>query len=293
MSKYRLPLNLQLFAEDDDMILPDDFADTTPQDSEQPEVTQEPENMEPLEQTAEDTKPAEGQTEPQEPGENAEIDYSPLLKAISEKAKFNHGPVQVDSIDDLVANFQKGLVMDKAVERARQEAAQQARDAVIAEMGMEWNGKPIKTESEYKQAVAEQKLIEQYKDRDLPPEVIQELVENRKFREEQQREKAEKESQAQRQAQFDEFFRYFESTNDRAFDPAKDTIPPEVQAAVESGVPLKFAYMEHQNKELRSRLKIASQNQANKQKAPIGSVTANGNKPAEAEDLFLKGFNSI
>lgn len=279
--KYRLPLNLQLFADGDDMILPEDFTpDPTPQGSEQPVEQNEPEQEEPVEPDAEDTKPAEEPTDPKEP-ETQKI-----------KVKFNHEEQEL-TVEEAAQLAQKGMVFDKAIERARQEAAQQARDAVIAEMGMEWNGNPIKTEDEYKQALAEQKLIEQYKDRDLPPEVIQELVENRKFREEQQREKAEKEVQSKRQEQFEEFFRYFESVNERPFDANKDIISQEVQAAVDSGVPLKFAYMEHHNKELRNRLKIQTQNQENKRKAPIGSVTANGSTPTEAEDMFLKGFNSI
>jgi hypothetical protein len=160
-------------------------------------------------------------------------------------------------------------------------------------MGYTWNGQPITTEAQYKQAMAEQKLIEQYRDRDLPPEVIQELVENRRDREERQREKQTQAEQAKQQEAFNEFFQYFEQVNDRRFDANKDILPQEVIDAVAKGQPLKFAYMEHHNKTLRDQLKIAKQNQSNSKKAPVGSVTAGGGVKTDPEDLFLQGFNSI
>jgi hypothetical protein len=180
---------------------------------------------------------------------------------------------------------------EKAVERARVEAAQQAKDSLIAEMGYTWNGQPITTETEYKQALAEQKLIEQYRDRDLPPEVIQELVESRRDREERQQEKAARDADAKVQSEYKDFLETFQSMNERQFTD-KDTIPQEVWDAVNKGQPLKFAYLEHHNKELRNQLKIAKQNQANTKKAPVGSVTAGGGTRTEGTDAFLDGFNS-
>lgn len=264
---------------EDDIILPEDYVETPSQDSETTvEEQQEPEFEEPIDPNAEYTKPAEEPTEPSEPVEQPQ----------KIKIKFNHEERELD-IEEAAQLAQKGMVFDKAIERERQ----QARDSVIAEMGYTWNDKPITTEAEYKQAMMEQKIIEQYKDRDLPPEVIQELMESRRDREERQREKVAQEEQAKKQTEYNEFFQYFESVNDRKFDPEKDSLPPEVMAAVEKGANLKYAYMEHHNKELRNRLKIQSQNQANKQKAPVGSVTVNGGTNTASDDLFLEGFNSI
>lgn len=183
---------------------------------------------------------------------------------------------------------QKGLNYERAVERAKQEA----RDTYIAEQGYTWNDKPITNESEYKQALAEQEMINKYKDRDLPPEVIQELVESRRDREERQREKQEKAEQEKQQKTFEEFFNYFESANDRRFDPKTDILPQEVIDLAESGVPLKYAYMDYHNKQLKNSLKVSKQNETNSKKAPVGSVTAHGNNKSEPEDDFLLGFNS-
>jgi hypothetical protein len=266
---------------DEDMILPDDFVETPPQADEQPVDMQEA-DFEDTEQAAEDTKPADEPTEPQEPG------TQPLKIPV----KFNHQDMEL-TVEEAAALAQKGMNYEKAIERARQEAAQQAKDALIADMGYTWNGKPITTEAEYKQALQEQELINKYKDRDLPEEVIRELVENRRFREEQQRERAEKEEQAKQQAQYNEFFAFFEEVNERPFDAKKDTIPAEVQEAVQNGQSLMTAYMRHHAKEMRNQLKIAKQNQANTRKAPIGSVTAGGGTRTEAVDPFMEGFNSI
>jgi hypothetical protein len=266
---------------DEDMILPDDFVDTPA--AEEPADTQESATEDfDTETIGEDTKP---------PSDNVESTQE-SEKPQKLKVKFNHEERELD-FEEAAQLAQKGMNYEKAVERARQEAAQQARDSVIAEMGYTWNGQPITTEAQYKQAMAEQKLIEQYRDRDLPPEVIQELVENRRDREERQREKQTQAEQAKQQEAFNEFFQYFEQVNDRRFDANKDILPQEVIDAVAKGQPLKFAYMEHHNKTLRDQLKIAKQNQSNSKKAPVGSVTAGGGVKTDPEDLFLQGFNSI
>lgn len=276
MTNNALPMN-----EGEDMILPDDF-DTEPQGGETLGDEQN-EGIESVETPGigEDTKPtiegAEGTQEPQTTPQKIKI-------------KYNHEEREID-VEEAAALAQKGLNYEKAIERARQEAAQKARDEVIASMGMTWNGKPITTEAEYKQALAEQELINKYSD--LPDEVRQELLESRRDREERQREKREREEAEKRQAAFNEFFDYFKAANDREFDPQKDVIPLEVQEAVQKGVPLKYAYMEYHNKELRNQLKIAKQNQTNLKKAPVGSVTAGGGTKTEPEDDFLAGFNSI
>ena len=297
--QFSLPLDLQLFAgeeftegefsgEDfigeDEMFLPDDFVDTAPQvDDTSSNAQNEPvEGVQGQEVGEDTTPPTEAPEAPQEPQNTPQ----------TLKIKFNHEEREIP-IEEAAVLAQKGMNYEKAIERARQEAAQQARDAFIAEMGWSWNGKPITTEAEYKQALLEQELINKYKDRDLPPEVIQELIENRRYREEWQQEKQAREAEAKRQAEFDEFFRYFESVNERHFDPQKDVIPQEVWDAVNMGVPLKYAYMEHHNKELRNQLKIAKQNQENLKKSPVGSVTAGGGVDTEPEDDFLAGFNSV
>jgi hypothetical protein len=278
MRKFHLPLDLQLFAgEDDDMILPDDFeslpADESMDDTIEPVEDLDTETAE--EPTSETTEPVEDTQEPETPQQR-------MLKL-----KVDRGEREVPE-EEAILLAQKGLNYERGIERAKQEA----RDAYIAEQKYTWNDKPITNEAEYKQAMAEQEMINKYKDRDLPPEVIQELVESRRDREERQKEKQAKEEQEKQQTAYNEFFDYFESVNERKFDPKTDMLPQEVIDAADKGKPLMYAYMEHHNKQLRNSLKVAKQNETNSKKAPVGSVTAHGNNKTEPEDAFLSGFNS-
>lgn len=271
MTKHKYTLNLQLFAEDDDdMILPDDYEETPSEESQ--EDTQDLEETE--QPQAEDTKPADEATEPPTP--------APF------KLKYNGQEREVPA-EEGYALMQKGLNYEKAQERA----AQQARDTYIAEQGHVWNGKPVTTEAEYKNAIAEQSLMKQYEEQDLPAELVEELLAGRRDREERAKEREAQTAEAAKNADLTEFLTYFQATNERAFDPNKDAIPQSVWDAHNNGVPLRFAYMEHHNKELRNQLKIAKTNETNTKKAPVSSVTAHGSNSVDAEDDFMAGFNSV
>ncbi len=262
---------------EEDIILPDDFEATPSVETQgEQQVTSD------AEPTVEDTTPTDEQSEPTEP-----VQEEPKLKL-----KYNSEEREI-SLEEAKILAQKGLNYEKAIERAQQEATQRARDSWIAEQGYTWNDKPITTEAEYKQARAEEDLFNKYRDRDLPEEVIRELVESRRDREERNREKQQNEVKAKEDANLQEFLQYFKDTNDRDFDTAKDSIPAEVWEVSNRGVPLKYAYMEHHAKELSTTVKVLKQNELNKQKAPIGSITAHGSNEVASEDDFEKGFNSV
>ncbi|KRE33289.1 hypothetical protein [Paenibacillus sp. Soil724D2] len=262
---------------DDDMILDDGF--DLPVDDASDEITHEPSDFE-----SEQASVEEPTSEPTTPVEETKED-TPQQRML--KLKVDRGEREVPE-EEAILLAQKGLNYERAVERAKQEA----RDTYIAEQGYTWNDKPITNEAEYKQALAEQDLMKKYQDKDLPPEVIQELIESRRDREERQQEKQAKEEEAKQQKSYDDFFQYFESVNERRFDPKTDTLPQEVIEAANNGQPLKYAYMEHFTKQLRNSLKVSKQNETNQKKAPVGSVSAYGNNSKEPSDPFLEGFNS-
>jgi hypothetical protein len=56
---------------------------------------------------------------------------------------------------------------------------------------------------------------------------------------------------------------------------------------------LKFAYMQHDNAQLRAQLQTLKQNEQNKQRAPISGTTQYGGAEATSQDPFEIGFNSI
>jgi hypothetical protein len=60
----------------------------------------------------------ENQTETEETSkEEDKDDYKALLDELSKKVKYNKESVQIDSIDDVVSNYQKGLNYDKLQEK--------------------------------------------------------------------------------------------------------------------------------------------------------------------------------
>lgn len=263
--------------ENEDVILPDDYQEAPPQ-AQEPSTEEVTDDFEPTPQEqptdlAEDTKPAGEETQP-------------VTEPQKIKVKYNHEEQEID-YDEAVPLIQKGMNYDKALERAKQEA----RDAVIAEQGYEWNGKQITTEAEYKQALQEKELIEKYKD--LPEELVQEILDNRRFRDEYEADKQAKTEEEKSNQEFQEFFDYFKQANGRDYNPAKDQIPPEVWEANKNGTPLKYAFMEHHNNQLKSQLQTKKQNEENALKSPVGSLSSHGSTEVAEEDDFMRGFNSI
>jgi len=251
---------------DDDVILPDDYGQE--EQSEQFETVD----------TEEDTKPTE-ETE----------SYEPVTEEPQKiKIKYNHEEREIP-VDEAQALVQKGMNYEKAVERARQEA----KDAFIAEQGYVWNGNPITTEADYKNALQEQELMQKYQNQNLPEEVISELIEGRKFREQLQSETKTKQEEEKANADFQEFFGFFREANGRDYNPNNDKIPDQVWQTVSKGVPLKYAYMEHQNQELQGQVKVLKQNKQNEDKAPVQGITTHGSQETAIEDDFLRGFDSI
>ena len=168
-------------------------------------------------------------------------------------------------------------IITKRLEREREtvtkKTAQEARDAYIAEQSYEWNGNPIKTEAEYKQALEEQKLREKYSD--LPEDVQNELIESKKFREDYTKQQAESQKQAKQQEDYKQFLETFPDT-----DP-KD-IPQTVWDEVNKGRSLVDSFTRHENQILKEKLaklteteKIEQQNSENAQ-VSTGSVTGKG-----------------
>jgi hypothetical protein len=252
--------------ENEDMILPDDFEmDTTPD-----EVTETDDSTQEVESTEQSTEQPE---------------QTPFLKV-----KYNKEEMELDE-ERARELAQKGLNYDKTLERL-QALESDPRLAFIEQLASQHNMTP----QEYIEAVKqqqEQERINQLVEQGISEEIAQELLENRKFREQFDAEKKAKAEEEKKNADYNEFFDYYREANGRDFVPNQDTIPQSVWDATEKGVPLKFAYMMHENSQLRNQLTTLKQNESNAKKAPVGSVTAHGGNQIESEDDFLAGFNSI
>src|SRR5690606_3534044 len=91
-------------------------------------------------------------------------------------------------------------------EREAAEKAQAARDEAIAALGHTFpDGRPVRTEAELKQAREEERLWAQYEQRGYDTEIIQELVEGKKFREQYQQTQQTLEQQQRAQEDYQAF----------------------------------------------------------------------------------------
>jgi hypothetical protein len=256
---------------DEDMILPDDF--------------EMPTEAEPVE----DTTPTESTEEPietteQEPTEQP-TEQTPFLKV-----KYNKEEMELDE-ERTRELAQKGLNYDKVQEKL-QALESDPRLTFVQELAQQFN----MSVPEYLEAVKAQKeeqRIQELVEQGISQELAQEMLENRKFREQFEAEKKAKADEAKKNEEYNEFFEHFRQANGRDYQPNTDAIPESVWEAANNGVPLKFAYMQHQNQVLQQQLQTLKQNQSNAQKAPVGSVTNHGSTETASEDLFMQGFNSI
>jgi hypothetical protein len=253
---------------EDDVILPDDFQDDLPQSE---EIT-ENESVEPTQEVE--------TTESQEQAEQTSF----------LKVKYNKEEMELDEATAREL-AQKGLNYDKTIERL-QALESDPRLSFIESLANQHGMSP----QEYMEAVQqqqEQQRIDQLVEQGISEEVAQEMLENRKFREQFESEKKAKAAEEKKNADYNEFFDYFRQANDRDFNAQSDEIPQSVWEATEKGVPLKYAYMEHQNSQFKNQLQTLKQNESNAKKAPVGSITQHGSTQVESDDDFLAGFNSI
>jgi hypothetical protein len=195
----------------------------------------------------------------------------------TEQVETNVETVNADSVS-ATADKQETKPVQSAEDNARfaevrRKAEAEARDKVIDEMyGASHN---IHTYAEYQASIERQKqeehdqtIREQYEAKGLPDDVVEELVEWKKDREQSKAEKEEKQKQAQRDADMMDFIKEFP-------DVKPDDIPVEVWQANERGVPLRYAYAEHAYKMAKKAEEIAKANAENA-KSSTGTVTGDG-----------------
>lgn len=242
------------------------------------------------EETNEESEPSEAQ----EDNSEDDVDYTPLLKALSGKIKYNKEEVNVDSIEDLISNYQKGLNYDKKVqelENLQNSKLEKYARTKADELGIsvdDYMDRVEKYEEEQKKAQEEQELDEMIEN-GVPDSLAREILAGRQLRIEYQKMKNEmkewKESTQKEEAknkEYNEFLEKFPDVN-------PEDIPKQVFEDAEKSS-LTEAYMKWQLNELKSQLKVAKTNEKNAT-ASVGSVTSTGpTKENHSTDLFLEGF---
>ena len=262
------------------------------------DVNEEVINEENSEEASEETEKSE-ETEESEPSKSEEskdeVDFKPLLDALKGKIKYNKEEVNVDSIEDLISNYQKGLNYDKKVqelENLQNSKLEKYAKSKADELGItveEYMDRVEKYEEEQKKAQEEQELEEMIEN-GVPDSLAREILAGRQLRFEYQKMKNEmkewKEStqkEEEKNKKYQEFLEKFPDVN-------PEDIPKEVFEEAEKSS-LSNAYMKWKLKDLEKQLSVAKTNEKNAN-STVGSTTETGQTKEKHEvDLFLEGFD--
>ena len=262
------------FAEIDDEVIKDESNESD--EAEQSEETEE-------------SKPSESEES------KDEVDFTPLLKALSGKIKYNKEEVNVDSIEDLITGYQKGLNYDKKLqelENLQNSKLEKYAKSKAEELGITVDEYMDRVEQYEKdqQKAREEEQLEEMINNGVPDSIAREVIATSQLRRELQKKenelKAREEAQAKEKAknkEYEDFLKEFPDVN-------PEDIPKEVFENAENSS-LSSAYMKWQLKELQNQLSVAKTNEKNKE-AVVGGVTDTGpTKENHEVDLFLEGFN--
>lgn len=249
------------------------------------------------EETNETQKPTEEQEDNSE--DNEEVDLQPLLKALSGKIKYNKEEVNVKSIEDLVAGYQKGLNYDKKLQeledlqKAHNTRLEQYAQEKADSLGISVDEYMDRVEKYEEQQKRQQELDElnELVDAGAPESLAKELIAGREQRRQLQKElaeiRAEREAskkEAEKDKEYQDFITQFP-------DVKPDDIPKEVFEEAEKTT-LTNAYMKWKLKDLENQLSVVEKNEKNS-KSAIGRTTDNGTvKENHKRDFFLEGFES-
>ena len=256
------------------------------------EVIAEQPEEEPVE---EETK--ENETPNQDPEDNSkteEVDFKPLLDALKGKIKYNKEEVNVESIEDLIENYQKGLNYDKKLQELEnlqnsrlEKYAKEKADALGISVDEYMNQVEAYEKQQERQREADE--LEDLINAGTPESIAKELIASRQQRKQIQQElndiKAEREADKKEKERTKEYQDFLEEFPDVK----PESIPKEVFEDAERSS-LKEAYMKWKLKELEKEISISKTNEKNK-KSSVGSTTESGPTNEKHEsDPFLEGF---
>lgn len=237
----------------------------------------------------------ENQTETEETSKEEDKDnYKALLDELSKKVKYNKESVQIDSIDDVVSNYQKGLNYDKLVEKLNNLEHSKAMSYITnkaSELGMSVDDymEQVENYEKEQEKQREQEKLEEMISNGVPEDVAKEVIATSQLRKELQaeknkleKEKKEKLDKESKDKEYADFIKEFPDVN------AED-IPKDVFLNAENSS-LREAYMKYQLEEQKKQIEILKKQNENKSSS-VGSTTEFGGKENKATDPFLEGWD--
>ena len=253
------------------------------------EIIEEGESSE--EETNEDSEPSETQ---EDNSEDEKVDFKPLLEELSKKVKYNKENVSIESLEDLINGYQKGLNYDKIQEKLENLQNSKAETYIrnkADELGItvdEYMDQVEDYEKKQKEE-REKERLEEMVENGVPEELAREVIATAELRKQLQkkenelkeREEASKKKEKEEQ-EYQDFLKNFPDVN-------PDDIPKEVFEDAENS-DLSSAYMKYKLKDLENQLKVAKQNEENSA-STVGGVTETGTtQENHTKDPFLEGF---
>ena len=244
------------------------------------------------EETNEGSEPSETQEDNSK--DEKEVDFKPFLDALSKMVKYNKENVTIESIDDLVNGFQKGLNYDKKVQELENLQNSEGLKYIkekADEMGItpEEYIRRVKDYEKQQEEERNQERLEEMVESGVPEDLAREVLATAELRrqlQEKENELKEREQETMRQEEeekeYENFLKNFPDVN-------PEDIPKEVfEEAVNSD--LSSAYMKYKLKDLETQLKVAKQNEENAA-STVGGVTETGTTHENhVNDPFLDGF---
>ena len=239
----------------------------------------------------------DNQTEPKEESKEEDADnYKPFLDELSKKIKYNKESVNVESIDDVVSNYQKGLNYDKLQEKLNNLENSKAMSYInnkAAELGMSVDEYMDQVENYEKEQEKkrEQEKLEEMISNGVPEDIAKEVVATSQLRKELQAEKNKlakeqkaREEKESKDKEYADFIKKFP-------DVKTEDIPKDVFLNAENnGLTIIEAYKEYLIEEQKKQIEILKKQNENKSSS-IGSTTEFGGKENEATDPFLEGWD--
>lgn len=243
-----------------------------------------------VEETLAEEEEGETEVEP----EPEEVDFKPLLNKLSENIKYMDNEITIESLEDVIEKYQKGLDYDRKTDKLKE--LENSDEMKYLKSKAEESGMTTKEyiqalqEYEIKQQEAqEQEELEEMIDSGVAEHIAKKVIETNRVARELQKEKAKlqeeaktKELQTKKDAENEEFLRNYPNVDIKQ-------IPKEVFNEAEK-IGLLSAYARFENNRLRQELEVLKQNKTNKDSSPVKGTTEHGGIVIEKEDDFLKGL---
>ena len=256
------------------------------------EITPEEDQITDVEETS-NAEAEEVDTPVETEEEVEEIDYTPFLEEISKRAKFNHEPVTVKDLDDVVSNYQKGLNYDKLKEN--NEELSSSEEMIYLKEKAEENGLTtkefIKLVKEQEEKVKQEEYNAKYNElidsgvsEELVKNMLNEIKEARELKTEvnklKQKELKEQEEK-QQGAKYEAFAKEFPTVK-------LDELPKEVVVSND----IVGAYTKHLLVEAQKQIELLKQNEESSKRNPVTGTTEHGGAETKQTDPFIRDWNS-